>query len=152
MTSQVSAEVAVSEYGNTVLEQYLMTAGGRITCLRCTAKSNRTGEQCEKPALKASSTQKCGHHGGRPHSVKVLQCISEANTLHGECTKAAKEQYRQDAVLIRQLEDAVRVLKMAEGPRMRGRKPNGYESLQTVDDVVRRIAELDLHRIQGGKR
>lgn len=31
MTGQVSAEVAVSEYGNAVFEQYLITAGGRIT-------------------------------------------------------------------------------------------------------------------------
>jgi hypothetical protein len=30
---------------------------------------------------------------------------------------------------------------------MRGRKPDGYESLQTVDDVVRLINERALHRI-----
>ena len=125
---------------------YLTTAGGKIKCLRCLAKSSRTGVQCAKPALRVSSHQLCGHHGGRPHTAETLQRISEANTLHGECTKAAKEQYRQDAVLIRQLEDAVRVLKMAEGSRLRGRKPTGYESLQTVDDVVRLITERALHR------
>jgi transposase-like protein len=126
---------------------YLTTAGGQIKCLRCTARSSRTKQQCAKPALKVSSTQKCQVHGGRPHTTETLQRISEANTIHGECTKVAKEQYRQDAVLIRQLEDAVRVLKMAEGPRLRGRKPEGYESLQTVDDVVRLITERALHRV-----
>jgi len=125
---------------------YLTTAGGQIKCLRCTARSSRTKLQCGKPALKVSTTQKCQVHSGRPHTAETLQRISEANTLHGECTKAAKEQYRQDAVLIRQLEDAVRVLKMAEGPRMKGRKPNGYVSLQTVDDVVRLITKRELHR------
>lgn len=126
---------------------YLTTAGGQIKCLRCTARSSRTKQQCGKPALKVSTTQKCQIHGGRPHTAETLQRISEANTLHGECTKAAKDQHRQDAVLIRKLEDAVRVLKMAEGPRMRGRKPDGYKSLQTVDDVVRLITERKLHRV-----
>ena len=138
---QPSAELTVD--GKAV---YMTTAGGLIKCLRCTARSSRTKLQCGKPALKVSSIQKCQVHGGRPHTAETLQRISEANTIHGECTKAAKEQYRQDAVLIRQLEDAVRVLKMAEGPRMRGRKPDGYESLQTVDDVVRLITERKLHR------
>jgi len=141
LKNQPSAEPTVD--GKAV---YLTTAGGQIKCLRCTARSSRTKLQCGKPALKVSSTQKCQVHGGRPHTAETLQRISEANTLHGECTKAAKEQYRQDAVLIRQLEDAVRVLKMAEGPRMKGRKPNGYVSLQTVDDVVRLITKRELHR------
>jgi hypothetical protein len=142
LEDQPSAEPTVD--GKAV---YLTTAGGLIKCLRCTARSSRTKLQCGKPALKVSTTQKCGHHGGRPHTAETLQRISEANTIHGECTKAAKEQYRQDAILIMQMEDAVRVLKMAEGPRMRGRKPTGYESLQTVDDVVRLITERALHRI-----
>jgi hypothetical protein len=141
LEDQPSAEPTVD--GKAV---YLTTAGGQIKCLRCTARSSRTKLQCGKPALKVSITQKCSHHGGRPHTAETLQRISEANTVHGEFSKISKEQYRQDAVLIRQLEDAVRVLKMAEGPRMRGRKPDGYESLQTVDDVVRLITERALHR------
>ena len=147
MTSQVSAEVAVSEYGNRVLEQYLIAAGGRITCLRCTAKSNRTGEQCKKPAVKASRTQKCGHHGGRPHSLKVLQSISEANTVHGEGSKAAKQKYRDESALIHELEDALYVLKMASGPRTRGRKPTGYRGVYSEADVIRMIRDRVLHRM-----
>ena len=147
MTGQVSAEVAVSEYGNTVFEQYLITAGGRITCLRCTAKSNRTGEQCRKPSLKASRTQKCAHHGGRPHSVNVLRIISEANMLHGESSKAGKQQYRDASVLIHELEDAIYVLKMASGPRTRGRKPNGYRGIYSEADVIRMIRDRVLHRM-----
>ena len=142
LEDQPSAEPTVD--GKAV---YLTTAGGKIKCLRCTARSSRTKQQCGKPALKVSTTQKCQVHGGRLHSYETLRRISEANMLHGECTKAAKEQYRQDAGLIRQLEDAVRVLKMAGGPSMRGRKPAGYKSLQTVDDVVRLITKRALHRI-----
>jgi hypothetical protein len=142
LEDQPSAEPSVD--GKAV---YLTTAGGLIKCLRCTARSSRTKLQCAKPALRSSTTQKCQVHGGRPHTDETLQRISKANTLHGECTKVAKEQYRQDAVLIRQLEDALRALQLAQGPRMRGRKPTGYESLQTLDDVVRLIAERALHRI-----
>ena len=126
---------------------YLVTAGGKIKCLRCTAKSSRSKQQCGKPALKTSTTQKCQTHGGRPHTPEVLRRISEANTIHGEATKAAKEQYRQDAVHILQLEDAMRVLKMGEGPSIRGRKPAGYTGVYSEADVVRAISEMLLHRM-----
>jgi hypothetical protein len=127
-------------------EQFLVTAGGNIKCLRCTASSTRTKQQCGKPALKTSTTQKCQVHGGRPHTPETLRHISEANTIHGEATKAAKEQYRKDAVLIRQLADAVRLLNMGEGPRMRGRKPNGYCGVYSEEDVVRMIREREEQR------
>jgi hypothetical protein len=122
-------------------EQYLVTAGGQIKCLRCTASSTRTKQQCGKPALKTSTSQKCQIHGGRPHSPEVLRRISEANTIHGESTKAAKAQFRQDAILIRQLADAIRVMKLGEGPRMRGRKPKGYCGVYSPEDVVRLMRE-----------
>ena len=147
MTDQISGKVAKGKCGFLGLEQYLSTAGSRITCLRCTARSSRTGEQCKKPALNASVTQKCGHHGGRPHSVKVLQRISEANTVHGEASKAAKQRHIDDSVFIHELEDALYVLKMATGPRTRGRKPSGYRGVYSEADVIRMIRERVLHRM-----
>ncbi len=152
MSAQVRQEIIEGQHGDRGYEQYLITAGGRIACLRCQAKSSRTKEQCKKPALKASRTFKCGHHGGRPHSADVLRRIAEANTVHGESTKAAKEQYRQDAVFIRQLEDAMRVLKMGEGPRMRGRKPAGYLGIYSAEDVVRMLRERQEQRNSGVER
>ena len=126
-------------------EPFLTVAGGRIRCLRCTASSTRTKLQCGRPALKASRTQKCQFHGGRPHKADVLQRISEANLLHGEATKAAKQQYRHDSALIHELEDAMQVLQMGEGPRIRGRKPMGYKPVLTQADVVRMVQERRLH-------
>ena len=140
--NQPSAEPTVD--GKAV---YLITAGGQIKCLRCTARSSRTKLQCGKPALRSSTTQKCQIHGGRPHTAETIERISAANTDHGQSSKVAKEQARQDAVLIRQLEDALRVLSVAGGPKLRGRKPDGYMSLKTVGDVVRFITERALHRI-----
>jgi hypothetical protein len=128
-------------------EMYLVTGGGRIRCLRCTASSSRSKLQCAKPALKISTTQKCGHHGGRPHSTEVLRRIAEANTLHGECSSQSKAQYRQDAAHIRHLEGVMHLLQMGEGPRMRGRKPKGYRGVYSEADVVRVIGDRLLHRM-----
>ena len=128
-------------------EQYLVTSGGNIKCLRCTASSTRTKQQCGKPALKTSTTQKCQVHGGRPHTPETLRRISEANTVHGECSKVAKQQYRDDSVLIHELEDALYALKMASGPRTRGRKPNGYRGVYSEADVIRMIRKRVLHRV-----
>lgn len=138
----VSGQVCDLAYQN-----FLTTGGGRIRCLRCTAKSTRTKLQCGRPALKSSTTQKCQFHGGRPHSYEVLQRISEANTLHGKCSEQAKDQFRRDAVHVRQLEDAMHLLKMGEGPRIRGRKPNGYRGVFTEEDVVKMISERFVHHI-----
>ncbi len=64
----------------------LMTAGGKIQCLRCTAKSSRTGIQCGRPALKSSKTQKCQFHGGRstgPRTAEGKARIAALHTKHG---------------------------------------------------------------------
>jgi hypothetical protein len=127
--------------------KYLLTGGGKITCLRCTAQSSRTKEQCGRPAIKTSRTQKCQYHGGRPHTAETLKRISEANTLHGQSTKVAKEQYRHDCALMHELEDAVYVLKMGEGPRIRGPKPKGYKPVMNEADVARMIRERLLHMV-----
>jgi hypothetical protein len=58
---------------------YLLTGGGNITCLRCTANSTRTKQQCGRPAVKTSRTQKCQYHGGRPHSAETLKRIADAH-------------------------------------------------------------------------
>ena len=125
--------------------KYLLTGGGKITCLRCTAKSSRTKQQCGRPAIKTSRTQKCQFHGGRPHTSETLKRISEANIIHGQATKEAKEQYRHDCAQIHELQDAVYVLKMGEGPKIRGPKPKGYKPVRTQADVVRMIQERLLH-------
>ena len=133
-------------------EMFLVTAGGQIKCLRCTASSTRTKQQCGKPALKVSITQKCQIHGGRPHSKKTLEAIAKANTRHGERTKEAREEYRKDAIFIRQLEAAMRLLSMGDGPRMRGRKPAGYKDVHRIEDVVGVLLERGEHPNLGGEQ
>jgi hypothetical protein len=147
MSHQLPKETLSTEQTVDGKEMFLVTAGTRIKCLRCTAKSTRTGVQCAKPALRISPRQLCGHHGGKPHSAETIKRISAANTVHSQTSKAAKKQYRDDSVLIHELEDALYALRMASGPRTRGRKPNGYRGVYSEADVIRMIRERVLNRM-----
>ena len=130
------------------MQKYLVTAGGRITCLRCTAKSVRSGNQCLKPALKSSGTQKCGHHGGRnkgPVTEAGKARSAAAHIKTGEFTKSAIKERSEKLAEMMQLEDAMHVLKMTTATRTRGRKPTGYTPLATIKDVVLFALDRKLH-------
>ena len=131
------------------MEKYLATAGGRITCLRCTAKSVRSGNQCLKPALKSSRTNRCGHHGGRnkgPVTEAGKARSAAAHIKTGEFTKQAKRERSQKLAEMMQLEDAMHVLKMTTATRTRGRKPSGYTPLATIKDVVMFALDKELNK------
>ena len=131
------------------MEKFLTTAGGRISCLRCTAKSVRSGNQCLKPALKSSRTQKCGHHGGRnkgPVTEAGKARSAAAHIKTGEFTKQAIQERSQKLAEMMQLEDAMHVLKMTTATRTRGRKPSGYAPLTTIKDVVLFALDKELNR------
>jgi hypothetical protein len=131
------------------MEKYLSTAGGRITCLRCTAKSVRSGGQCFKPALKSSRTQKCGHHGGRnkgPITEAGKTRSAAAHIKTGEFTKQAIRERSQKLAEMLNLEDCLIVLNMTTATRTRGRKPTGYTRLVTIKDVFEFALDKELNR------
>jgi hypothetical protein len=131
------------------MEKYLSTAGGRITCLRCTAKSVRSGNQCLKPALKSSRTVKCGHHGGRnkgPITEAGKARSAAAHVKTREHTKQAIRERSQKLAEMMQLEDACRILKLTTATKTRGRKPTGYVPLNTIKDVVLFALDKELNR------
>ena len=131
--------------------RYLDTAGGKIVCLRCTAKSKRTKLQCAKPALKASRTQKCQFHGGRgsgPKTVEGRARIGAAHRVHGDQTNERLAERSQGSLRLAHLEDAMHTLGMTTASRTRGRKPSGYWPIQTLDDVRRWMVEDALHLAQ----
>ena len=131
---------------------YLVTAGRKIKCLRCTASSTRTKQQCGRPALKTSKTQKCQFHGGRSTGAKTdegRQCIANAHYRHGESSKAARQAYSQASAHLRRLEESMYVLGITTAPRTRGRKPMGYTPIQTIQDVYQMVIDLELHRNTG---
>jgi hypothetical protein len=122
------------------IESQVITAGGRIQCLRCTAKSTRTKQQCGRPALKTSKTQKCQFHGGRstgPKTAEGRQRVALAHTVHGNETSAVRVERSRGSLRLAQLEDAMHVLGMTTAKRISGRKPIGYTQLRTIEDVCR---------------
>lgn len=128
------------------------TAGGRIQCLRCTARSTRTGEQCGRPALKISKTQKCQFHGGRgsgPKTAEGKARIAATHTKHGQETKAVRAERSSASARLSQLEDAMHVLGMTTAVRSRGRKAQGYVPVKTLADVKRMVLDDLLQRSKG---
>ena len=131
------------------MEKFLSTAGGKITCLRCTAKSVRSGNQCLKPALKSSRTFKCSTHGGRnkgPITEAGKARSAAAHVKTGEYTKKSIRERSLKLAEMMQLEDALHVLKMTTATRTSGRKPTGYTPLTTIKDVVMFALDKELNK------
>lgn len=128
----------------------LVTAGGKIVCARCAAKSKRSGEQCKKPAMRGKSV--CDFHGGRSTGPKTQAGKDRhraAVTKTGAYIKQAAEDRASSMRVLHGLEDAMYVLKMTTMPRTRGRKPLDYVPLKTVEDVVKFAIDNPLHLPEG---
>ena len=135
-------------------KKYLVTAGGRITCLRCTALSKNTREQCRKPALKISRTQKCQFHGGRrsgPKTAEGKARIGAAHLVHGEETNQRKLERSEGALRMSQLEDVAHAIGLITAMRTTGRKPAGYRPIRTLEEAKAWLVEDVLHRDNRGK-
>ena len=140
-------DIASNKIDKTQYQTHITLAGGRIRCLRCRAQSVRSGEQCKKPAMKSSKTQKCTHHGGRSKGATTAegkQRIIDAHLKHGDSTRAVREEHSKASAHISMLEDCLHVLGMTTEKRLQGRKASGYRPLRTVDDVRRFILETPL--------
>jgi hypothetical protein len=134
------------------METSLLTANGKIRCTRCTARSARTGQQCGRPALKSSKAQKCQFHGGKSSGPKTpggRARIAAAKTNHGKETRSSRAQRAAASARLSQYEDGARLLGMMSGPRLRGRKANGYTPIRTLEQLIRMIVEDSLHSDEG---
>ena len=101
----------------------LTTAGGRITCPQCTARSKRTKQRCVQPAMRGRSV--CRTHGGLstgPRTPEGKARIAAAQTVHGWETRVIRAERSQELAHLAALEDLARVLGMITGPKTRGRK------------------------------
>lgn len=127
-------------------ELMLMTAGGRIKCRRCTAKSSHTKEQCKRPASKLSKTSKCSSHGGLSTGPKTQvgkDSIRAAHFKHGQETKEAKAECNEKRVMFRYLTDIGNHCNMFyKKIKTRGRPPSGYTKLNLNDEEQLAIAIL----------
>ncbi len=102
----------------------LTTAGGRITCPQCTARSKRTQQRCVQPAMRGRST--CRAHGGKGHGASTPEGrarIAAAHTVHGRETRAIRQERSKQLAYLAELEKLARVLGMISGPLSAGRRP-----------------------------
>jgi hypothetical protein len=103
---------------------FFYTLGGRVRCMRCTAKSKRTGQQCRLAALKGMT--KCRFHGGRstgPKTDEGKQRCAEAKTIHGRETRKARTERSVTLGKLAELEAVGRVGGVIAGPKASGRPP-----------------------------
>ena len=80
----------------------LLTAGGRIRCLRCQARSKGHGGQCGAPAIQGKRV--CRNHGGLsrgPTTAAGRQRCAEAKTIHGEQTRAKRKRASELSALLK---------------------------------------------------
>ncbi len=99
------------------------TAGGRIQCAQCQAKSKRTGVQCRAPAIKGKRV--CRSHGARggPKTDAGRQRCAAAKTVHGNETTAKRLERTKSSARLAVLEMVGHALGFMQGPRTRGPKP-----------------------------
>jgi len=127
-------------------ELILITAGGRIKCRRCTAKSSRTEEQCKRPASKLSKTSKCSRHGGLSTGPKTKvgkDRIRAAHFKDGEETLEAKAERSAKSVMFKYLLDLGNHVGLFYTQlKTRGRPPSGYVRLNLTDPEQLTLAIL----------
>ena len=120
------------------MDHLIKTAGGKISCLRCTAISKRTKVQCGRPALRISNTQKCQFHGGRgsgPKTLRGRERIGKAHLIHGNETVKARQERSRRLLWFSQIEDVMHLIEMTTAARQRGRKPNSYYKIKTLEEA-----------------
>jgi len=129
-------------------ELMLITAGGRIKCRRCTAKSSHTKEQCKRPASKLSKTSKCSRHGGLstgPRSKEGKDRIRSAHLKHGEETLEAKAERSAKSLIFKYLLDlGNHVGLFYKQLKTRGRPPFGYAQFDLTDPEQLSLAILQI--------
>ena len=122
---------------------------GGVEHMKIGSKEIHGRAYCASFNFKGSDQQKLvgklsGGERNRVHLAKVLR--SGGNVLLLVVHHIVYDGWSA-GVLLRELEDALYVLKMAEGPRTRGRKPDGYKSVRSEADVQRMIRERVLHSV-----
>ena len=122
----------------------LLTAGGRIRCLQCSAQSKRTHQQCKAPACRGKT--KCRFHGGKstgPRTAEGRARCAEARTIYGNETQALRKERRHAVAQLALLEKIGFAVGILTGTRTRGRKPalmdEAYPELQEILRQIPRI-------------
>ena len=112
------------------------------TTQRCKARTkSRNLERCLCPA--AYGTNACNKHGAvRPKDRATGK--EHGRYKNGNYTKDKLAENKEQAAVLRNLEDVLFVLDVIEGKQhTRGRKPADYENIQTIEQAQNYILELE---------
>ncbi len=123
------------------IENFLLTAGGKITCHRCQAHSKRTKLQCGAPAERDKTV--CRFHGARSTGAKTKEgrlCIVRSKTKHGNETRKVRAERSAKSAELASLEDMMHLTGMTTAPRTRGRKASSYKPITTLDAALDFVA------------
>jgi len=96
---------------------------GNIPCLRCNAKSKRTGERCKAPSVRGKS--KCRTHGGAstgPRTAEGRARCAAAKRTHGTDSRAMRTERRVTLAELQEIEALAFNLGMMIGSKTRGPK------------------------------
>ena len=122
---------------------WISTAGGKIICHRCQAKSKRTQQQCGSPAERGNKV--CRFHGARSCGPKTLEGKLRSAAAHiktGEYTRSAINESDRIRALVRTTEYALHALKMTNGPRTRGRLPKPCMPVTQTEELLPALMKL----------
>ena len=124
-----------------VPEKYLITAGGKIKCVRCKAYLKKHQRQCFAPAIN-KKTCLCKWHGGLstgPRTKEGVEKIRQTHLRGGKETLAAKKSRSEQSLRLQMLEQIMHLLAMTTAKRSRGRKANGYYKITTLDKIKKTL-------------
>ena len=124
-----------------VPEKYLVTAGGKIKCIRCKAYLKKHQRQCMAPAIN-KRTNLCKWHGGAstgPKTKEGIERIRKAHLTSGNETLASKQSRSEQSLKLALLEELLFTLKMSSASRTRGPKPKGFKRFTSIDEIKKAI-------------
>jgi hypothetical protein len=117
-------------------EKYLVTAGGKIKCVRCKAFIKKHQRQCLHPAIKNKSC--CKWHGGMssgPKTKEGIERIRQAHLKTGNETLAVRQERSKNIAGLQMIEDALHLLGISSAPRSPGPRANGHIRITSLDEI-----------------
>ena len=108
--------------------------------------SKRTRQQCGAPAEKGKRV--CRFHAARSTGPKTKEGrlrIALAKTQHGNETRQARAERSSVSAKLLAMEEILFLINAATGPRTRGRKPENYTPITTLETAFEYMATDLLH-------
>ena len=121
-------------------EKYLVTAGGKIKCVRCKAFIKKHQRQCLHPAIKNKSC--CKWHGGMssgPKTKEGIERIRQAHLKTGNETLAIRQERSKNIADLQMIENVLHLLGISSAPRSPGPRANGHTKITSMDEIKKTL-------------